>query len=189
MIDLRLSIRQTNAAIGIQTEPSRQIMESPSGEQSIETQNGAMEFEYSDSKLSIDSSEAWHGLGKGPNLEWSSGIYSQMQSIFLQHLAKKVEEGQRMADITNPRSAFADLAMDALFRENPVDYQVGTPGYDNVKLDYEAGSVQTTIEPTTVQINYIPHRPNIEVQRGNLEIYLRQKNTIEIEVTPYDWYR
>ncbi|MBD3920822.1 hypothetical protein H8B09_18795 [Paenibacillus sp. PR3] len=189
MNDLRLSIRQTYAAIGIHSEPSRLEINSSPGEQAIEQPAAKMEFESTSSKLTIDSTEAWHALGHGPNLEWNSGIYSQMPSIFLQQLARKVEEGRRMADITNPRSAFADLAKDALFRSNPVNYQIKAPGYNNVKVEYEPGTVHTEIEASAVQIDYTPHRPEIKAQRGNFEIYMRQKNEINIQVTPYDWYK
>jgi hypothetical protein len=187
--DLRLSIRQTYAAIGIDSEPAHQHMHMPQGDQQIQQPSAKMEFKTTPSQLSIDSSDAWHALGHGPNLEWSSAIYSQMKSIFLQQLAKQVEEGKRLADITNPRSAFADLAQDALFRPNPVDYQTVSPGYLNVHLGYNTGAVRTEIEASPVRLEYTPHKAEIEAQQGKLDIYLRQKNSIEISVVQYDLYK
>ncbi|GMK38262.1 hypothetical protein PCCS19_13160 [Paenibacillus sp. CCS19] len=189
MNELRLSIRQTYAAIGIDSEPTKQQMHMPQGDQQIQQPSAKMDFETTLPQLSIDSSEAWHALGHGPNLEWSSAIYSQMKSIFLQQLAKQVEEGKRLADITNPRSAFADLAQDALFRPNPVNYQTVSPGYLNVRVGYNSGSVRTDIDASPVQLDYTPHKAEIEAQRGRLDIYLRQKNSIEISVVQYDLYK
>jgi hypothetical protein len=164
-------------------------MHSPRGEQSIEQPAAQMDFQSTDPQLTVDSSEAWHALCKGPNLEWSSAIYSQMKSIFLQQLAKQVEEGKRMADIANPRSAFADLAKDALFRPNPVDYQIAEPGYDNVRVNYTPGKVDTKIERSPVVIDYTPRKVEVEAHRGRVDIYLRQKQSIDIEVTAYDLYK
>jgi hypothetical protein len=189
MNDLRLSIQQTFAAIGMDSTPSRQQINSPRGEQVIEQPPATLDFEHEHASLSIDSSAAWHALGVGPNLEWSSGIYSQMKSIYLQGLASQVEEGKRMAQISNPRSAFADLAKNALFRPNPVDYQIVKPNYNNVKLEFTPGSIDTRIETSPVRIDYTPHKAEIDVQPGKLDIYLRQKNSISIEVTQYDVYK
>ncbi|WP_127532072.1 DUF6470 family protein [Paenibacillus kobensis] len=189
MNDLRLSIRQTFAFIGMDSEPARLQIHSQPGDLQIEQPPAVMEFQSSKSELSADSSQAWHALGKGPNLEWSSSIYSQMKSVFLQNLAQQVEEGKRMANITISRSAFADLAQDALFRPNPVNYQVATPGYDNVRMSYTPGSVDTRMESTPVQINFTPRPVEFNPQLANLDIYLRQKNSINIEVTQYDLYK
>jgi len=187
--DLRLSIRQTYAAIGIDTEAAKQQMHMPRGDQSVEQPEAEMDFKTTSPRLEVDSAEAYHALGIGPNLEWSSAIYSQMRGVFLQHLASQVEEGKRMADITNPRSAFADLARDALFRPNPVNYQVSTPGYDNVKLQFTPGSVDTRIEQSRVRLEYTPHKAEISVDPGKVDIYLKQRNSISINVTTYDLYQ
>ncbi|MWC30918.1 DUF6470 family protein [Paenibacillus sp. MMS18-CY102] len=189
MNDLRLSIRQTFAAIGIDADPTQQQMHMPRGEQRIQQNAATLDFESTRPQLSVDSTEALHALGKGPNLEWSSGIYSQMKSVFLQQLAQQVEEGKRMANITTSRSAFADLAQNALFAPNPVSYQIASPGYNNVKVQFMPGEVETRITPSPVSIEYTPQPAEIEAQRGKFEIYLRQKNSIQIEVTQYDLYK
>jgi hypothetical protein len=187
--DLRLSIHQTYAAIGIDAEPAKQQIRSPRGIQEIRGPSAEMNFESVPSELRVDSSEAWHALAKGPNLEWSSSIYSRMKSVFLQHLAQMVDEGKRMADITNPRSAFADLAKDALFRSNLVSYRPAEPSYDNVYVTFTPGHVSIAIEASRPEIRYMPQKPEISAEWGKLEIYLRHKNTIEIEVTTYDLYK
>jgi hypothetical protein len=189
MNDLRLSIHQTYAAIGIDSENGSLHVRSQPGTQTIQSPSAAMNFTSKPSNLEIDSSKAWHALGKGPNLEWSSAIYSQMRQIFLQHLAAQVDEGKRMMNITNGRSAFADLAKDVLFRPNPVNYQTEMPDYHNVRLAYSIGGVNTTMEPTAVAIQYEAHKPEIDYLPGKLDIYLRQKNTLSIEVTTYDLYK
>ncbi|MFC4777817.1 DUF6470 family protein [Paenibacillus sp. GCM10023252] len=189
MNDSRLSIRQTFAAIGIHAERARQEIVSPRGEQSIKQPSAAMNFSSEPSKLEVDSSQAWHALGKGPNLEWSSAIYSQMDSVYLQLLAHKVDQGKRMADITNSRSAFADLARANMNTPSTVKYQIAAPGFNNVKLNFQPGSITTEIEPSQVDIQYNPRKPEITAQRGNLDIYLRQQNSISIEVTNYDLYK
>lgn len=189
MNDLRLSIRQTHAAIGMESTRSRQMMESPRGEQEIVQPAAELNFSTTPSNLQVDSSEAWMALGKGPHMDWNERLYGQMKSVFLQNLSQTVEAGKRMAQITNSRSAFADLGRANMSRGNPVDYQLGTPNFNNVKIEYTPSKVETTIEASKVEIHYTPIKPDIQVERGKLDIYLRQKNAIDIEVSTYDWYK
>lgn len=189
MNDMRLSIRQTYAAIGIESSAAKQEIISPRGDQQIDSSPAEMKFQTTPGKLEVDSSQAWHALGKGPNLEWNTAVYSQMKSVFLQQLAQTVENGQRLSDITNPRNAFADLARQIYFRPNLIDYQTAAPGYDNVKLHYTPSEVTTAIEPSSIDIQYTPHKSEINAERGKLDIYLRQKNSIDIQVSTYDRYK
>lgn len=186
---LRLSIRQTFGAIGIESSPARQEMRSPPGDLQIEQPPAEMNFSTEPSQLQIDSTDAQHALMRGPNLEWSSYLYGEMKSVFLKQLAAMVQEGSRMAQITNPANAFADLAREHVFRENAVNYQPVTPGYDNVRVSFDPGSVQTRIEPSHPVINYTPRKPEIDAIPGQTDIYLRQRNSIDITVSTYDLYR
>lgn len=187
--DLRLSIRQTYAAIGIESRTAQQSIQSPPGELQIKQPVANMDFSSTRGQLQIDSSKAWHALGKGPHLEWNQAIYSRMKSVFMENLAEEVEAGHRMADITNSRSAFADLARAGIFKSNPVDYQVETPNYDNVRLTYTPGDISTVIEASPIEIEYTPIKPEIIVEPGKLDIYLRQRNSISIDVSTYDLYK
>lgn len=189
MIHLRLSIRQTYAAIGIESEPAKLQIQSPRGEQQIWQPAAKMDFSTEPAKLQVDSTEAQHALVRGPNLEWNRYVYGQMGRVFLQNLAEKVEAGHRMAMITNPANAFAEIARANVFKSNPVNYQPAVPDFDNVKVTYEPGTVQTRIEASPAEIQYIPRKPDIQVNLGHTEIYLRQKNAIKIWVSTYDLYR
>jgi hypothetical protein len=188
VIDLRLSIRQTYAAIGIESNPATQQMKSPQGDLQIQQPAAKMDFSSEPAILQVDSSEAQHALGRGPNLEWNKYVNGQMQSVFLRQLADKVEAGHRMALIANPKNAFAELARDNVFKQSGINYQAAVPDFDNVKLSYEPGKVQTHIEASPVEIQYTPQKPDIQVAPGKVDIYIRQKNSIDISVTTYDLY-
>ncbi|MDQ0062037.1 DUF6470 family protein [Paenibacillus harenae] len=189
MNDLRLSIRQTFAAIGLNSQPAQQMMDASHGEQEIVQPQAKMNFATTPSHLEIDSSEAWQALGRGPHMEWNQRLFGQMKSVFLQQLAQTVDEGKRMAQITNPNNAFAEIAKGSIGKQSPVNYVLGTPNVDNVKVTYTPGAVNTAIEPSPVEIQYTPIKTDIQVEQGKLEMYLRQKNSISIDVTTYDWYK
>ncbi|MFC5448789.1 DUF6470 family protein [Paenibacillus aestuarii] len=184
----RLSIHQTNAQIGVQTQPSSFDVQKQDGFMSIEQPSAKMEIHSHLGELSIDSSAAWAALGKGSNLEWSSSIYSQGKNIALQAIAKTVERGHRMAQITNPQNPFAEFAKEDLKQRDPVEY-AGSPSYSNVKVHYEARSPDINIEPQKTEIQYTPTKLDVQYRPGSVEVYLKQKNSIDIDVSPYNWYK
>ncbi|NEN85109.1 DUF6470 family protein [Paenibacillus elgii] len=185
---LRLSIRQAFGQIGIQTQNATTDIRSPMGQLSIEQQPAQMDFHSEPGELSIDSSAAWSALGSGPHLEWLNSIYSQLPNIALQGIAKIVENGNRMAQIHNPRNAFAEIAQNAFSDDSPIEY-VGPASNMNVKVHYEARPAVTNIEPGKVNIEYTPMKPEVQYNPGRVEIYMKQMNWIDIQVTNYDWYK
>ncbi|MEC0227889.1 DUF6470 family protein [Paenibacillus alba] len=185
---LRLSISQVYGQIGIDTHNASQSMESPRGELSIEQQPAEMSIEQPSGQLQVDSTEAWNALGEGPHLQFMSNIYSQSSNLALQGIAKKVEEGNRMAQITNGGNAFADIAYDNLHASSPINYLSDASNL-NVKLNYEAQAAIINIEPQKAKIEYTPRKPEIQYNPGSVEIYMKQQNSIDINVSEYNFYK
>lgn len=179
---LRLSIHQTFAQIGIQTTPGQQQMESPRGDLEIHQEPASMQITSPNGDLEIDSSQAWAALGQGNHFEWLKSIYSQMDNIALQAIAKIVEDGNRMADFRNPSNAFADLAAARWREKSPIQY-VGEASNLNVKVHYEMRPTEIEWETHKPDIRYTPVKPNIYYSRETIEMYLRQKNTIDIRLS------
>lgn len=182
----QITIRQTYAQIGIETEPGMLEIRSPRGELRIDQNPAKMEITSPRGRLEVDSSAAWAALGKGSHLEWKTGLYNQLDGIILQIIAKKVEDGNRLASIVGKENAIADLAFENMRQTNPMQY-VGEASFLNVKVRYDPQTPTIEVTPSPAVIDYIPQKPVVEYTRGKVDIYLRQKNTIEISVI--DLYR
>jgi hypothetical protein len=184
----RLSIHQTYGQIGIQTHLASQDIHSSSGDLSIEQPSAKMDIQSPHGELQIDSSAAWAALGVGSNLQWMNSIYSQSKSVVLQAIAKIVKDGHRMSQITNHQNAFADIAKDVFERTNPIQY-AGEASYMNVKINYEAKAPIINIEPQKPEIQYTPQKPEVQYNPGSVDIYIKQMNSIDIQVSQYDIYK
>lgn len=183
---LRLSIHTTNAELGIETRNARQEIKSPPGILSIDQKPPEMNIHSQDGVLSIDQSDAWAAYSLGGNLRWQNHIYSQSKDIALRGIARIVQDGKRMADITNPRSAFADLARD-WNNGTGINY-TESPTYFGVKVHYEPQPVQIDIEPQPADIHFEPQKPIVQYIPGDVNIYLKQKESIDMRVSEYNWY-
>ncbi|MDQ0891968.1 hypothetical protein QFZ81_007056 [Paenibacillus sp. V4I9] len=184
----RLSIHQTFAQIGLDTQKAQLSIESPRGQLEVKQEAASVEITSPKGELSVDSSAAWSALGKGDHLEWMNQIYSQLQSVALQAIGKIVEDGNRMAMITNPSNPFAEIAANQMNELNPVQY-VGEASNLNVKLNYEMRKPEINITPHKAEIQYTPQKPQVSYTPANIDIYVKQKNSIEINVSSYDWYK
>ncbi len=147
----------------------------------------SIDIESPPGELSVDSTEALKALGKGPHLAWMNSIYSQIPSLFLQGLAKTVEEGNRMAQLTNPRNPFAELAASSFQSGNQINY-LGEASIDNVRVRYQAHKPIINIEAQKPQIDYTPFKTEFTYTRGSVEVYLTQRNSVEFHVGEYDQY-
>jgi hypothetical protein len=186
---LRLSIHQTYAQLGIQTHSASQEIHSPAGELSIMQPSAKMEIQSPQGELHIDSSAAWAALGHGNHLEWMNMIYSQTKSIVLQAIARTAQEGSRMAQITSPDNAISEIAKERFINNHNTIQYTGQPAYDNVKVSYESHKPVIRIEPQQAQIEYTPHKPEIQYNPGAVDIYIKQMNSIDIQVSHYDYYK
>lgn len=182
---LRLSIHQTFGRLGMETINAKQTMESPPGTMNIRQKAAIMEIESHPGELTIDSTAAWAALERPGNLEWKHLIYSDAKSIALQAIAKKVEDGNRMAQLSNPANAFAELAHQKVFERAPVHYS-GDPSVLNVKLNYRVQAPDIRIEPQKAEIEYELHKPEVTYIPGKVNLFVERQNTIDITVTPYD---
>lgn len=183
----RLSIHQTLGYIGIQTAPGQLSIESQPGKLSIEQPPADLNIKTPPGDLKINSDAAWSALGVGPNLEWSNNIYSQMPAIAMQGIAKIVEDGNRMADLSSHENAIADLAEEALSDTNPVEYTTA-PAIDNVRVQYTPHSPIIEFTPHSPNIQYTPQKPQIDFRMGSVNVYVRQRQSIDIQVNPYNLY-
>lgn len=185
---LRLSIHQTFGQIGMESNPGTQTMQTEAGQMTIQSHPAALDFESQKGELQIDSSAAWDALGKGSYIRWANMIYSQIPNIALQAIARIVEDGNRLAAIAGGGNALADLAGEAMNDRPKLEY-VGEASFLNVKISYAPHHIETRIEPQPTQIDYTPAKVNVQYQAGRVNIYERQKNKIDIEVSNYDWYQ
>lgn len=98
MLQPILQIRQTPALIGIDADPGTFSITQPKAEVNITTIPGELSIQSSRPELTIDQSRARAAYNGGSVLDMNKRIYSGIQQLYLQGLARKVEQGNRMAE-------------------------------------------------------------------------------------------
>lgn len=181
----RLSIRQVNAYIGMETQRGELKIESPPGDLQIQSPQAEMSVDKEKKGLQIDSSSAWMALGKGDHLQWYKMVSNQMEQQFLLNLTRIVEEGNRL--IKFKHNTIADMVVNRV-QEKPIIEYLGEPSFNNVQMGYTPDHMEIDWKIHEANIQYTPQKPEINFQQGLVNIYMKQKNSIQMWVSNYDIY-
>lgn len=175
----QIQIRQQYAQIGIDADPGTWDMKQPQATLELETEPLRLEISSPPGELFIDQSRARAALGLQNNLEWSQKIYSQSKEILLQGIARRAQEGNRLAATHKGGNVIAELARENWLRESPLEV-LEPASFDNVDLEYVAHKPDINVIPGQLHINVQAHRPELEYRRGKLDIYMKQYQSVQI---------
>lgn len=180
----QLQIRQEYAQLGIDADLGTQRMEQPRPTFELRQNHAKLHIRQPLGRFEIDQDRAWDALAVGGNLETMSKIYSMAPEIALKGLRRRVEEGNRMADITIKSNPFAEFAKD--WRRTFEEYAqiAGPASYDNVDLEYIRGDFSLDAELGAIELNARVNQPVHEYTRGKLEIGILKYNLVEITPPP-----
>jgi hypothetical protein len=180
----QLKIRQDYAQLGIDADIGTQHLEQPRPTFEMEQIRPQLHIRQPLGRFEINQDAAWDALAVGGNLKTMSRIYSMAPQIALQGIQRRVEEGHRMADITNPNNPFAELAKGWRKTFSELSQIAGPASYDNVDVEYIRGDFSINVEPGRVELNTRVNRPIHEYERGKLDISMLKYNQIEFTPPP-----
>jgi len=167
------------ARIGIDADAGSFDIQSPKATFEFETELPKVEIRSFQGQLRIDQSKAWDGLGLGGTVETLNRIYSNTKQIFLQGIARRVEQGDHLAAIHLNTNAIADNA-EQITTERPEFNTVGEAAYDNVDVSYTQRKPEITAVEGKVHANIVANSPKMQYIRGKLDIYMLQYPKVEI---------
>lgn len=179
----QLHIYQQPGLIAIQQDLGGMAIKQPQAEQEIRTEHVQVEIERRRGGLQIDQSKAWAAYGLMKTRELRSKIYSQVQQIALQAIARYVQDGNRLAAIHQPGDALVELAKESSQRGlTPLDY-TGPARYDNVDIDYVPDQLFISFSGGQAHIHTQPQKPIMKHIPAQTEIRMKQYPSIRFEVT------
>ncbi|WP_342480743.1 DUF6470 family protein [Paenibacillus sp. FSL L8-0340] len=178
MLQSILQIRQTPAIIGIDADPGTFSMSQPKAEVNVTTTPGELNVQSFRPELTIDQTRAHAAYNGGSVLDMNKRIYSGIQQLYLQAIARRMEQGTRMAEFFKPGNTIAEVyGMDT--EPNSFPEPCGPASYDNVDIHFETRAPQISFRAAEVDIQVERHRPETEYTRGKLNIYMQQYASIQ----------
>jgi hypothetical protein len=180
----QIQIHQQYGLLGFKAEPATLTIEQPPATIEMHTKQAVEHIQQPSGTLRIDQSRAWDAAGLGGTLNMLTRIADQMFGIAVDAIAKIVEDGNQMADISNPNNTIPEIVSANAFEPLPEIQYNGEASFLNVSEEYTPSP--PIIDPELGQIDFkaTPNRPVIESQQGKFNSYLIQRNFVEITPPP-----
>lgn len=167
---IRLDYNLQNAQLNLKTTPPKVDMETTLPRVEIRQPRG---------ELIIDSTAYYYSIGRKNIADLSRDNASLGRQAVLEAIAATVEEGNRLAQITNPSNVIADLAFESRFsRKGELSWEpIAAP-----EISYRSNPAQIEVIPGIV--SYSPNNGIIdgEYVPGKVDIQVAQYPSVEISV-------
>ncbi len=182
----RLEMRQTFAAIGIQTEPGFLQIRQHHAMVNPKTEPSRLDIEREPVRFEIDADRAWDALAQGPSLTTFLRIYAHGRQAILEQIADIAQKGDRMAAIHIPHDPVGELAFEWNRPIRIAEAVAGPANYDNVDIRFTPEQLSFSYQPARVTFDPNTPKPEIQYYRGKVNTYIRQQNHLEIRVVGLD---
>ncbi|RED57606.1 DUF6470 family protein [Cohnella lupini] len=175
-----ISIQSQRGLIGIESERGRYDIRRPKPELQVQSIKAVVTATNRPGNLQIDQTLTNNALTGGkPEVFWNR-IYSQYKQIAQQNIQQIVEKGNRMGNIARRDNPIPELALND-FVEGAPDLQVfGFASPTNIEFQYTPNDVNLQVDRGRLNIDVQVHRPEINFERGNVNIYMQQYPKVTI---------
>lgn len=173
-----VQIRTTPSILNIDADPGQYSIRQPKAEVQLNTKPAKLTVESHAIELNVDQDKAFAAYTGGKMIEMNARIYSGIEQQFLQNIAERVQQGNQLAAIHKPGSTIADIVgMDWQARPFP---ETRTPAsFDNVDIRFNTQPPDIRYDPAASEMNVIINKPEIDYQRGKLDVYVKQYASIQ----------
>lgn len=180
----QLHINQSSAQIGIKQSLSTIQLRQPMADLQLRQPQPEIKISRTDSKLEIDQTEAFADANLKSPIRVANEWIAKAKQTALQSIAKKVKEGDRLMQIENQKeSVIPQIGKEksiGTVQQFGLGYMPSSPF--QVKFDYTPSELRLDANVQKAEVNAKINEPMIKINPGNVDVYVKQKNTIQIQV-------
>lgn len=178
-MDLRITTQ--SAQIGINTTQGRYDMSQNQWPMRLRTTEPVLHLQSEDAILYIDQRRCFSEAGLKSSMELSQKYAMKGKQAALRAIARIADEGREMAAIQHKGSAIARIAKRKSRTFSEQRFNVGVVPKSRPEITVIQGEVKGSLQTGSVDVSVHNSRPSIHYQRGDVAIYIKQKNYINID--------
>ncbi|MBS4195505.1 DUF6470 family protein [Lederbergia citri] len=169
------------AKIGMETVSARQSIQQPNADLHIEQPQADMKMRTIPGRLTIDQSQAWEDMDIKSIFQRVRENAQRGRQKLLEGIARVAREGNEMLDIHSGRDVLVEQAKRKA-NPPPVDTNINwVPSPFSVIIHYEPGKTDIQFQTRKPVIDARIRKPIISYVPGDVNIYLRQQNSLKID--------
>lgn len=173
-----VQIRTTPSILNMDADPGQYSIRQPKAEVQLHTKPAKLTVQSHPIELNVDQSRAFSAYNGGNMIDMNARIYSGIQQKFLQNIASRVEQGNQLAAIHKPGNTIANI-MGTDWKPQPFPETRTPASFDNVDIRINTRPPDISYDPAVSEMNVIVNKPEIEYQRGKLDIYVKQYASVQ----------
>lgn len=175
-----LQIITQNAQLEIRTTRAQLNISQPPADFEIQRKQPKLNMHTEHPQIRIDQRQCFNESGLMSPEAFADYIAQTGRKAVMEGIARRTEEGSRLARIEAGGNAVAEIAYDNSF---PVyEFKMVTMPRSRPKIDFVGGSIDIQVEEGYVNTIFRPNSPQIEYRPGSIEIRMRQYPHIDIKV-------
>lgn len=169
----------------MQSENAQLLIQQPEADIQMHQEPIRVEINRTSPQLKIDQTKAWSALGEKSALELTSTIAKESYRLSLEGIARRARQGDRLGDLRIKTNPIPDIARENFYLKSNIRY-ADPVSPDLVEIRFIPGELNIEWFGGTVDRKVKANQPLIDYLPGALDIYLREKNSIEIIVPKID---
>jgi hypothetical protein len=174
-----IRISRIDGLIGINTTHAKMSISQPKADFEMSTKLPKVQIHIEPIQIQIDQQQCFNESGLKDYSTLTRDNAMEAKQAALAGIARRVDEGNLMAAIENGNDAIAEIAYNNSFTTHI--FNMETMPKSRPVIDFVGGTVDIRVDEGFVDIKSKPNKPIIDVEVGDVEIYLRQKPELNIE--------
>ncbi|WP_312109709.1 DUF6470 family protein [Brevibacillus reuszeri] len=180
---MQIRMESTFAQLGLNIRKPVQEIKQPQAELNLQQVPAELTIEQARTELNIDSSQARANIGIMTSMQFSDVNASYGREQWLQAIAEKSQEGDRLMKIYSKENAIAEIGREKGLRALEGGYRPPAASTDEgVDVSIQAKPVNINVKRNGMSIHPTLNPPELSYISGKVEPYMLQYNSLKIEV-------
>lgn len=181
---MRIQMTSKQALIGIQTTSPQYTMRTKHPKVNLEIKEPKIEIETTKPRVEIDQTEAFADAGLKKPMRLTQDYAAESRRLMLQGIAKTANQGD---ELTNIHQVKDDATIASQAEYNAFGQFIYEWGYSHIpksgpEFNPIRGEVNIRLNKGEVRSQFDRGRVESNFKRGKVETYLRQRNSLRIDV-------
>lgn len=177
----QIRMQSTFAQIGMETSRGELQIEQRHADMSIEQPKAEMIVDRRPPRLTIDQTRAFEDVNLKSVFRMTEDAAQAGYQQAMNAIATRAQEGDELMMIENGFSAIPNQS-ERNSLPPQADFNIGwIPSHNSVKINYDPGETRINWNTRPVNIEVTPNKPIIDYYPGKTNIYLQQKNSLNID--------
>lgn len=171
-----LRITKTDALLGIRTTPTKQRVVQRLADFEMSQKHPKVYIKSEPIRVLIDQSQCFSEAGLKNNTDLLDDLVQRSKQAAVEGIGRVVSEGNILASIENKSNAIADIALNNSIQT--IDFNIDFIPKSRPKFEVVGGTVDITVDEGYVNIKSSANKPEIDVEVGSVEFFMRQNPEI-----------